>query len=106
MGKRQVQFRLGSGVGIGSGFVPSRVLQIIAAIRLIGLYIYYVTIKFRRSDADAGDGGGSLEPLVVAKRAGTPSYLMIGLQGAVRLVGLILGAHLFTTAAETISGPP
>ncbi len=118
LGKRQAQFRLNYGevktdlaffsfsygVGLGSVFVPSRLVHIVVAIGLIGLYIYYVTIKFGGSDADTGEGGGSLEPLLFAKRARPPSYFMIGLQGAVGLAGLILGAHLFVTTAETIAG--
>jgi cation:H+ antiporter len=60
-----------------------------------------MTLKF--SATDEGGEGGALEPLLFAKRAHTPSYPMIGLQALAGLAGLIVGAHLFVTAAETMA---
>jgi cation:H+ antiporter len=45
----------------------------------------------------------SLEPLFFARRAARPSYLVIGLQGTLGLLGLVGGAHLFVTAAKSLS---
>ena len=38
-----------------------------------------------------------------ARRSSRPSYLVIGAQGIVGLLGLVGGAHLFVTAANSIS---
>ncbi|MDH4097000.1 MAG: hypothetical protein OEU87_01680, partial [Nitrospira sp.] len=45
-----------------------------------------------------------LEPLIFAKSIATPSHFMIGLQSLTGLAGLILGAHLFVGAAESMAG--
>jgi cation:H+ antiporter len=51
------------------------------------------------------DGDGSQpEPLIFAKSKATPPRLMIGLQTLTGLAGLILGAHLFVTATESMAG--
>lgn len=96
-------FIIGYSVALGCAFVPSKLLHIVAAVGLICLYIYYMTIKFGATDEDAGEGS-QLDPLIFARSAGIPSYLMIGLQSLTGLAGLILGAHLFVTAAETMAG--
>lgn len=96
-------FMIGYGVALGCAFVPSRLVHILVAIGLIGLYIYYMRLKFSATDEEEGEGS-KLEPLLFAKSAGTPSHLMIGLQALIGLAGLILGAHLFVTAAETMAG--
>jgi cation:H+ antiporter len=72
-----------------------------AAIGLMSLYVYYMKIKFSAEDEEGGES--SLDPLLFAKQAKTPSYLMIGLQALAGLGGLIAGAHLFVTAAETVA---
>jgi cation:H+ antiporter len=41
--------------------------------------------------------------LIFARQSAKPSYAMIGLQGTVGLVGLVIGAHLFVTVAKAIS---
>jgi cation:H+ antiporter len=53
---------------------------------------------------EEGGAGGQLEPLIFAKSAATPSRIMIGLQAFAGLAGLILGAHLFVSAAESMAG--
>jgi cation:H+ antiporter len=95
-------FAVAYGVAMGCVFVPSRLIHSVAAAGLIGLYLYYMKLKFSESDDNVEEGG--IEPLIFAKGSATPSYAMIGLQGVVGLMGLILGAHLFITAAETIAG--
>lgn len=114
-GKRTAQFHLNYGevrtdltffcisymVALGCVFVPSRTVHLVAAAGLIGLYLYYMKIKFSAEDEEGGEG--SLEPLLFAKQAQTPAYGMIGLQAVAGLGGLILGAHLFVTAAETMA---
>lgn len=95
-------FAVAYGVAIACVFVPSRLIHSVAAAGLIGLYLYYIKLKFSESDDNVAEGG--IEPLIFEKYSATPSYAMIGLQGVVGLMGLILGAHLFITAAETIAG--
>lgn len=96
-------FMIGYSVGLGSVFVPSRLVHALAAVGLIGLYFYYMRLKFGGTDDEEGESGG-LEPLLFAKTAAAPGYTMIGLQGLLGLSGLIVGAHLFVTAAETTAG--
>jgi cation:H+ antiporter len=97
-------FLIGYGIAIACLFVPSRAVHALAAVGLIGLYLYYMKIKFGATDDEETEGGSAIEPLLFAKQAHTPPYALIGLQGLVGLVGLIAGAHLFVTAAETLAG--
>ena len=94
-------FSVAYGVAIACVFVSSRLIHAAAAAGLIGLYLYYMTLKFSEND-EVGEGG--IEPLIFSKASATPPYSMIGLQGVAGLIGLILGAHLFISAAETIAG--
>jgi cation:H+ antiporter len=89
-------------VAMACAFVPSRPVHVIAAVGLMSLYLYYVKLKFSESGEEVGEGG--LEPLLFARKAATPSFGLIGLQGVLGLAGLALGAHLFVLAAETIAG--
>lgn len=86
---------------LACAFVPSRPMHVIAAVGLVGLYLYYVKLKFSESGEEGGEGG--LEPLLFARKAAIPSFGLIGLQGVLGLAGLALGAHLFVLAAETIA---
>ena len=92
-------FALAYTVAMACTFVPSRPLRILVAAGLLGLYGYYVKIKF--SDDDAGGEPSDLSPLVFAKNSARPSYALIGLQAVVGLGGLALGAHLFVMAADS-----
>jgi len=94
-------FSVAYGVAIACVFVSSRLIHAAAAAGLIGLYLYYMKLKFSEND-EVGEGG--IEPLIFSKASATPPYSMIGLQGVAGLIGLILGAHLFISAAETIAG--
>jgi len=116
LGKRTAAFRLNYqdvkgdlfffvaaySVALACAFVPSRLVHVIAAVGLMSLYLYYVKLKFSESGEEVGEGG--LEPLLFARKAATPSFGLIGLQGVLGLAGLALGAHLFVLAAETIAG--
>ncbi|MBI4003246.1 MAG: sodium:calcium antiporter [Nitrospira defluvii] len=82
--------------------IPSRLFHAAVAVVLIGLYVYYMKLKFSAED-EKSEGGGALEPLLFARRSPRPSYAVIGAQGVVGLLGLIGGAHLFVTAANSIS---
>jgi cation:H+ antiporter len=95
-------FAVAYGVAIACVFLPSRLIHAAAAAGLIGLYLYYMKLKFGENDDEIGEGG--IEPLIFSKSSATPPYSMIGFQGVIGLMGLILGAHLFITAAETIAG--
>jgi len=94
-------FAVAYGVAIACVFVSSRLVHAAAAAGLIGLYLYYMKVKFGENDDEVGEGG--IEPLIFSKASASPPYSMIGLQGMAGLVGLILGAHLFISAAETIA---
>ena len=94
-------FMFGYLIAVGCAFSPSRLIHLIAAGVLVCLYIYYMKVKFTPTDAEEGS---ELEPLIFDKFAETPSYPMISLQAFLGLGGLILGAHLFVMAAESMAG--
>jgi cation:H+ antiporter len=116
LGKRTASFRLNYrdvkgdlfffvaaySVALACAFVPSPLTHVIAAVGLVGLYLYYVKLKFSESGEEGEEGG--LEPLLFARKAAIPSFGLIGLQAIIGLAGLALGAHLFVLAAETIAG--
>jgi cation:H+ antiporter len=116
LGKRPPQFKLdygevrvdllfflvGYSLALSCVFVPSKVLHVGVAIGLILLYIYYMKIKFSASDEETGHGS-DLEPLVLSPRSRHPTFPVIGLQGVLGLIGLVAGAHLFVTAAKSLS---
>jgi len=94
-------FLFGYLIALGCAFSPSRLIHLIAAGVLVCLYLFYMKVKFTPTDAEESS---ELEPLIFGKAASTPSYLMIGLQAFLGLGGLILGAHLFVMAAESMAG--
>lgn len=116
LGKRTAAFRLNYrdvrgdlsffvaaySVALACVFIPSRLAHAIAAVGLMGLYLYYVKLKFSETDEEGSESG--LEPLLFARKAAIPSFGLIGLQAIIGLAGLALGAHLFVLAAETIAG--
>ncbi|BFU95267.1 MAG: Ca2+/Na+ antiporter [Nitrospira sp.] len=87
-------------VALGCVFAPASV-HIAAAVALMAWYLYYVKLKF----ADTGDAEegelDELSALFFARRAHTPSYGLIVLQALAGLGGLVVGAHMFVTAAES-----
>jgi len=95
-------FMVGYSIALACVFVSSRLVHVLAAIGLIAMYLYYMKLKFSTTDDEDGEGG-ALDPLLFAKSARIPSHVMIGLQALAGLAGLILGAHLFVTAAETMA---
>lgn len=95
-------FMIGYLVALGCAFDRSRLIHLIAAGGLICLYIYYMKLKF--APAGESEGGGELDPLIFDKTATTPSHPMIAFQALLGLGGLILGAHLFVLAAESMAG--
>ncbi len=116
IGKRTATFKLNYGdvrvdiiffliayvLALTCAFSPSRLLHAVVAIALIGLYVYYMKLKFSAEDEES-EGGGALEPLLFARRSPRPTYVVIAAQGIVGLLGLVGGAHLFVTAANSIS---
>ncbi len=86
-------------VAIACAFVPSRWLHGLAAVGLLLLYTLYAKAKF----AGNAEAQGELGPLLFARRAATPAFAAIALQGLVGLAGLILGAHLFVTTAKGLA---
>jgi cation:H+ antiporter len=116
IGKRTASFKLNYGevrvdilfflisyvLALICAVIPSRVFHGAVAAILIGLYIYYMKLKFSADDEDSG-GESGIEPLLFARRSLRPSYLIIGAQGIIGLLGLIGGAHLFVTVADSVS---
>ncbi len=116
LGKRAAAFRLNYrdvrgdlsffmaaySVALVCAFIPSRPVHAVAAVGLVGLYLYYVKLKFSETDEEGSESG--IEPLLFARKAAVPSFGLIGVQGILGLAGLALGAHLFVLAAETIAG--
>lgn len=98
-----IYFTIGYIIALGCIFMRSRMIHIIAAIGLIGLYVYYMKLKFDGPRDGEGEGG-QLEPLLFSKSSAKPSQAMIVLQSLTGLAGLILGAHLFVSAAEAMAG--
>lgn len=116
IGKRTATFKLNYGevrvdilfflisyaLALTCAVIPSRLFHGVVAVVLIGLYAYYMRLKFSAEDED-GQGESAIDPLLFARRSLRPSYFTIGAQGIVGLLGLIGGAHLFVTAANSIS---
>jgi cation:H+ antiporter len=80
-------------------FVSIPLIRYLVAGLLVALYGLYIRTKF----AAEPDGEASLDPLFFARRAARPAYGLIGLQGTLGLLGLVGGAHLFVTAAKSLS---
>jgi len=80
-------------------FVSIPLIRYLVAGLLVALYGLYIRTKF----AAEHDGEASLDPLFFARRAARPAYGLIGLQGTLGLLGLVGGAHLFVTAAKSLS---
>jgi cation:H+ antiporter len=116
IGKRAATFKLNYGdvrvdiiffliayvLAVTCAVIPSRVFHAAVAIVLIGLYVYYMKLKFAADD-EGSQGADALEPLLFARKSPRPSYAVIAAQGLVGLLGLVGGAHLFVTAANSIS---
>jgi len=92
-------FLIAYGLTLACVFVSFRLTHYLVAASLMALYVYYMRIKFSGQPGDQT----ALDPLIFARRSTRPSYGMIGLQSAVGLGGLVVGAHLFITAAKSLS---
>lgn len=87
------------GAAVGCAFIPSRAIHYFAAGLLVASYLAYMLLKF----SGQTQGHLTLDPLIFARHSATPSYVLIGLQATVGLVGLVIGAHLFVTVAKAVS---
>lgn len=92
-------FLVAYGLGIACVFVSSPSVRYLVAALLLVLYGFYIKTKFASESQDTFN----VDPLYLAPRSAQPSYVWIGLQGALGLLGLIGGAHLFVTAAKSLS---
>lgn len=100
-------FLLGYGVALVCAMIPGRSFHLLAAVALIGAYVFYLRLKLsapgEEENEERGEGVESLEPLVFAKRAKRPHGSMIGAQLIVGLAGLVTGAELFVMAAQYLA---
>ncbi|HKN88330.1 MAG TPA: hypothetical protein VJV04_15805 [Nitrospiraceae bacterium] len=80
-------------------YVSIPLIRYLVAGLLVALYGFYIRTKF----AAEHDGDANLDPLFFARRAARPAYGLIGLQATLGLLGLVGGAHLFVTAAKSLS---
>ncbi|BCA55686.1 Ca2+/Na+ antiporter [Nitrospira sp. KM1] len=90
-------------VALACAYLSSQPLHLAAAVGLVGLYLYYVKLKFASSDDDEGGEPTDLGPLFFGRRWSVPPYGLIALQVAAGLGGLAVGAHLFVHAAESMA---
>lgn len=99
--KRDFTFFIGAFfLAIAASFLPSSWMKLIAGLLLIGIYILYLA----KTLAHPGEVGEDLSPLYMAKNHNSPSLLIIGIQVVLAVVGIILGAKLFVSQVETLSG--
>lgn len=92
-------FLVAYGLAITCAFLAFPLANYLVAVILIVLYLVYMNLKFSAQQ----HGEPSLDPLMFDRKATCPSYTRIALQGAVGLIGLVGGAHLFITAAKSIA---
>ena len=64
--------------------IPSRLFHGVVAVALIGLYVYYMRLKF--SEDEESDGDSAIEPLLFARKSLRPSFFAIALQGITGLL--------------------
>ncbi|MGH7233139.1 MAG: sodium:calcium antiporter [Nitrospiraceae bacterium] len=93
-------FLLAYGLALACVYVSASMIKYTVAALLLLLYGLYMKMKF----SSESDGETALAPLVFAPKSAIPAYAMIAVQGGVGLIGLVTGAHLFVTAAKSLSG--
>ncbi len=93
-------FLVAYGLAMACVFISAPLIRYLVAGLLVALYGLYIKLKFA---SEHNGETASLEPLFFARRAARPSYVLIGLQGTLGLLGLVGGAHLFVTAAKSLS---
>ena len=93
-------FVIAYGLALACVFVEAAPVRYTVAGLLMMLYVVYMKMKF----ASEQDEDTALDPLYFCRRAARPSYAWIGIQGALGLLGLVGGAHLFVTAAKSMAG--
>lgn len=99
---RDLEFFLGAyGLAILSCFLPSSYKFFIPPV-LLFIYIFYV-VKTLRCTSSTSEDSEELNPLFFARKNPAPSLLMILLQVAVGLAGIVGGAHLFVGVIEHLA---
>ena len=115
LGKRTATFKLNYGevrvdisfflisyaLALTCAVIPSKLFHVAVAAVLLGMYVYYMKLKFSAEDEE-GEGGSELEPLLFARRSSRPSYLVIGAQVVVGLLGRGGGVHLFVKGGNSV----
>jgi cation:H+ antiporter len=92
-------FLVAYGLALACVFVSNPVIRYAVAILLLLLYGVYMKLKF----SSEVEGEMGLAPLIFTPKSTVPSYVMIGVQGVIGLLALVGGAHLFVTAAKSLS---
>ena len=93
-------FVIAYGLALACVFVEAAAVRYAVAALLMVLYAVYMKMKF----ASELNEDTALDPLYFCRRSSRPAYAWIGIQGAVGLLGLVGGAHLFVTAAKSMAG--
>jgi cation:H+ antiporter len=93
-------FVMAYGLALACVFVETASVRYTVAALLMLLYVIYMKLKFA-SDLQEDT---ALDPLFFCRRSPRPSYVWIGMQSIVGLLGLVGGAHLFVTAAKSLAG--
>ncbi len=99
--KRDFTFFIGAFIlAIAASFLPSFWMKLIAGFLLLSVYILYLV----QTLAHPGEVGEDLSPLYIAKNHNSPPLSIIGVQVVLAVAGIILGAKLFVSQVEVLSG--
>ncbi|MHB1001021.1 MAG: sodium:calcium antiporter [Armatimonadota bacterium] len=102
LGRDLRTFFLVYSVAIASAFLPGRPYKIVAAIFLVGAYVYYVRQTFCCVSTSEGHSH-QVGPLHFHKVAETPRLRIVLGQVLFALLLIVLGAHLFVKNLEVIA---
>lgn len=99
--KRDFGFFIGTFcVAVAASFLPSFWMKLGVVLLLIAIYVLYLM----QTLAHPGEVGEDLSPLYMARKNSSPPIYLIGLQALLAVAGIILGAKLFVTQVESLSG--
>lgn len=91
-------------VAVLTSFLPHHSLKVIAAVFLVGAYIYYVMRTFRSNHEESGHQ--ELPPLYLGKpvrKSHSPGMGLVLGQLALALAAIVFGAHEFVAGVESLA---